>query len=368
MQVPFTDLKSQNNVIREEALSSIADIIDNSSFILGKAVTDFESAFAEEHEVKHCIAVSSGTDANHLALWAQDIKSGDEVIMPANTFIATAWGATLCGAKPVFADCHGKSYNIDPEKIEEKITDKTKAVVAVHLYGQTADLDPIREITERKNILLIEDAAQSHIALYKGKKAGGLSSAASFSFYPGKNLGAFGEGGAVTTNDDELAQRIRMLRDHGSDKKYYHKYYGHNYRMEGIQGAALGLKLKHLETWTEKRRAAAAKYSELLGGTERIILPEEMDYGKHVYHLYVIRIKERDQLQKYLNASGISTGLHYPVPLHLQECFKELGYSKKDFPNSESLADECLSLPMFPGISDEQISYVSDKIKHFLKG
>ncbi|MBK9332830.1 MAG: DegT/DnrJ/EryC1/StrS family aminotransferase [Ignavibacteria bacterium] len=368
MQVPFTDLKSQNNVIREEALSTIADIIDNSSFILGKAVTDFETAFAKAHEVKHCIAVSSGTDANHLALWAHGIKAGDEVIMPANTFIATAWGATLCGAKPVFADCHEKSYNIDPEKIEEKITENTKAIVAVHLYGQTAELDLLREIAEKKNILLIEDAAQSHIALYKGKKAGGLSSAASFSFYPGKNLGAFGEGGAVTTNDDELARKIKMLRDHGSDKKYYHKYHGHNYRMEGIQGAVLGLKLKHLEAWTEKRRAAAAKYTEVLIGTERIILPEEMEYGKHVYHLYVIRIKNRDKLQKFLFENGISTGLHYPVPLHLQECFKNLGYCKNDFPNSETLANECLSLPMFPDISDEQINYVCDKIKHFLKG
>ncbi|MBS1516822.1 MAG: DegT/DnrJ/EryC1/StrS family aminotransferase [Bacteroidetes bacterium] len=367
MNVPFTDLKKQNELIREEAISSITDIIDNSSFILGKSVKEFEEDFAAEHGVKHCIAVSSGTDANHLALWANGITHGDEVIIPANTFIATAWGATLCGAVPVFADCDARSYNIDPVKAEEKITDRTKAIVAVHLYGQTADINNLRDTAERKNILLIEDAAQAHIAEYKGKKAGSLSAAASFSFYPGKNLGAFGEGGAVTTDNDELAKKIRMLRDHGSEKKYYHEFFGHNYRMEGIQGAVLGLKLKHLSEWTEKRRAAASKYRELLSGIEQITLPEEMDYGKHVYHLFVILFSKRDELQNYLNENGISTGLHYPVPLHLQKCFSHLGYRKNDFPVTEKIAEQCLSLPMFPDISDDQINYVCEKIKHFLK-
>lgn len=368
MQVPFTDLKMQNDLIKDEAISSITNIIENSSFILGKYVTDFEEAFANAHDAKHCIAVSSGTDANHLALWANGIKEGDEVIMPANTFIATAWGATLCGAVPVFADCHPESYNIDPEKIEEKITEKTKAIVAVHLYGQSANMDALKDISDRHNLILIEDAAQAHLAEYKEKKAGSLSTVASFSFYPGKNLGAFGEGGAVTTNVDELARKIRMLRDHGSERKYHHEYYGHNYRMEAVQGAVLNLKLMHLKKWTEKRRAAARKYSELLKDTEEIILPLEMEYGKHVYHLYVIQFAEREKLQNYLTSCGIGTGLHYPVPLHMQKCFFDLNYKISDFPVSEKLASQCLSLPMFPDISTEQIEYVCDKIKHFIKG
>lgn len=367
MQIPFIDFKKLHEPIKEETGTAIQNVINNNAFILGKAVTDFENDFGKAHGVKHCIGVSSGTDANHLALWALDIKEGDEVIIPANTFIATAWGATLCGATPVFVDCESGSYNIDPKKIEEKITPKTKAIVAVHLYGQPADLDELRKIADKNNLILLEDAAQSHIAEYKEKRIGGLSKAASFSFYPGKNLGAFGEGGAVTTNDDGLAQKIRMLRDHGSMKKYYHEYYGHNYRMEGIQGAVLGVKLKYLEDWTKKRRDAAKKYAELLKDVKEIKLPEEMPYANHVYHLFVVQTKDRDKLQKFLNENEISTGLHYPIPLHLQKCFEHLGYKKGDFPETEKLADECLSLPMFPDITDEQIKYVCDKIKEFFK-
>ena len=367
MQIPFIDFKKLHQPIKEETGAAIQNVIDNNAFVLGKAVSDFEADFANAHDVKHCIAVSSGTDANHLVLWGLGLKEGDEVIIPANTFIATAWGATLCGATPVFVDCEPDNYNIDPKKIEEKITPKTKAIVAVHLYGQPADMDEIRKIADKHNIYLAEDAAQSHIAKYKEKPAGGLSVAASFSFYPGKNLGAFGEGGAVTTNDDELAKKIRMLRDHGSDKKYYHEYYGHNYRMEGIQGAVLGVKLKYLEEWTDRRRAAAKKYKGFLKSIEQIFLPEEMSYARHVYHLYVITTPERDRLQKYLQDNGIASGLHYPVPLHLQKCFEHLGYKKGDFPVTEKLADECLSLPMFPDLSEEQIEYISEKIKHFFK-
>ncbi|MDZ4712976.1 MAG: DegT/DnrJ/EryC1/StrS family aminotransferase [bacterium] len=347
--------------------SAIKKVIDNNAFILGKSVSDFENEFAKAHDVKHCIAVSSGTDANHLVLWALGIKPGDEVIIPANTFIATAWGATLCGATPVFADCESDSYNIDPKKIEEKITANTKAIVAVHLYGQPADMDEIRKIAEKHNIHLIEDSAQSHIAEYKGKKVGGLSEAASFSFYPGKNLGAFGEGGAVTTNNDELAAKIRMLRDHGSSKKYYHEMFGHNYRMDGIQGAVLGVKLKHLNEWTNTRRAAAQRYNEHLHDVKEIKLPEEMLYSNHVYHLFVIQTDNRDALQKFLNDNDIGNGLHYPVPLHLQICFEHLGYVKGDFPETERLSDSCLSLPMFPDITDEQIGYICENIKEFFK-
>lgn len=367
MQIPFIDFRKLHEPIKEETYTAIQNVINNNAFILGKAVTDFESDFAKAHGVKHCIGVSSGTDANHLALWASDIKEGDEIIIPANTFIATAWGATLCGATPVFVDCESDSYNIDPKKIEEKITPKTKAIVAVHLYGQPADMDELKKVAEKHDLILLEDAAQSHIAEYKGKRIGGLSKAASFSFYPGKNLGAFGEGGAVTTNDDELAQKIKMLRDHGSMKKYYHEYYGHNYRMEGIQGAVLGVKLKYLENWTKKRRDAAKKYTELLKDVKEIKLPEEMPYANHVYHLFVVQTKDRDKLQKFLNENEISTGLHYPIPLHLQKCFEHLGYKRGDFPQTEKLADECLSLPMFPDLTDEQINYVCDKIKEFFK-
>lgn len=367
MQIPFIDFRKLHEPIKEETYTAIQNVINNNAFILGKAVTDFESDFAKAHGVKHCIGVSSGTDANHLALWASDIKEGDEIIIPANTFIATAWGATLCGATPVFVDCESDSYNIDPKKIEEKITPKTKAIVAVHLYGQPADMDELKKVAEKHDLILIEDAAQSHIAEYKGKRIGGLSKAASFSFYPGKNLGAFGEGGAVTTNDDDLAQKIKMLRDHGSMKKYYHEYYGHNYRMEGIQGAVLGVKLKYLENWTKKRRDAAKKYTELLKDVKEIKLPEEMPYANHVYHLFVVQTKDRDKLQKFLNENEISTGLHYPIPLHLQKCFEHLGYKRGDFPQTEKLADECLSLPMFPDLTDEQINYVCDKIKEFFK-
>jgi len=372
MQVPFLDLKVQYKSIKSEIDPAIQNILDNTAFVLGKAVSNFETAFAKEHEVKHCLGVSSGTDGNHLALWALGIQPGDEIIIPADTFIATAWGATLCGAKPVFVDCEADSYNIDPTKVEAAITKKTKAIVAVHLYGQPADLDPLREIVNKYKIFLVEDCAQAHFAEYKGKRVGGLSDAASFSFYPGKNLGAYGEGGAVTTNNDEVAKKVRMLRDHGAVQKYYHEMLGHNYRMEGIQGAVLGVKLKHLDKWTEGRRRAAKKYYELLKDFSFITLPKEMSYAKHVYHLFVIQVntdgsKGRDDLAKYLNDSGVSTGLHYPIPLHLQPCFKDLGYVKGKFPVTEKLADCGLSLPMYPELSDDQIHYVYETIKDFFK-
>jgi dTDP-4-amino-4,6-dideoxygalactose transaminase len=370
MQVPFLDLKIQYKSIKDVVNPAIQNILDNTSFILGKAVNDFEKAFAEAHNVKHCSGVSSGTDGNHLASWALGVGNGDEVIIPANTFIATAWGATLCGAKPVFVDCDPFNYNLDADKLYDAITPKTKAVVAVHLYGQPADLDPITVITKERNLFLIEDCAQAHLAEYKEKRVGGLSDAACFSFYPGKNLGAYGEGGAVTTNNDEVANKVKMLRDHGALQKYHHESVGHNYRMEGIQGAVLGVKLKYLDKWTDGRRKVAAKYKELLGDLEQIILPQEMKYSRHVFHLYVIQLQDgnvekRDSLAKFLNENGVATGLHYPIPLHLQKCFSDLGYKKGDFPVSEKLAENGLSLPMYPELQDNQIEYVSEKIKEF---
>lgn len=379
MNIPFLDLKTQYRSIKKEIDDAVLNVLDSSSFVLGKNVSNFENAFAQAHGAKHCIGVSSGTDGNHMVLWALGIGPGDEVIVPANTFIATAWGATLCGATPVFVDCHPESYNIDPAKVEAAITPRTKAIVAVHLYGQAADIAPLKETAARRNLWLVEDAAQSHLAEYKGKKIGTMSAACSFSFYPGKNLGAYGEAGAVMTDDDELARKFRMMRDHGAEQKYVHEIFGHNYRMEAIQGAVLGVKLRHVEKWTEGRRRVAARYRELLGDLESIMLPAEMPYAKHVYHLYVIQVKGegsrvnggnsslRDELRKFLTEREIATGLHYPVPLHLQPCFSSLGYKKGEFPVTETLAETGLSLPMYPELSEEQIQFVAASIADFFK-
>ena len=376
MEVPFLDLKVQYKSIKNEIDTAIQKVLDNTAFILGPSVVEFEKEFAKIHNVKYCLGTSSGTDGNHLALWNLDIGSGDEVIIPANTFIATAWGATLCGATPVFVDCHTESYNIDPGKVERAITKRTKAIVAVHLYGQSADMDSLKKITEEYKIHLVEDAAQAHLAEYKGKKVGSLSEVTSFSFYPGKNLGAYGEAGAIVTNDEDIFQKIKKLREHGQSKKYYHETFGHNYRMEGIQGAVLEVKLKYIDKWTNQRRRVADRYRELLNNLEQIILPVEMPDHKHVYHLYVIKVnvgdrrknqEVRNNLQDYLQEQKISTGLHYPVPLHMQECFKHLGHKQGDFPETEMLAESGLSLPMYPELSDDQIEYVVSKIKYFLR-
>jgi dTDP-4-amino-4,6-dideoxygalactose transaminase len=365
MKVPFLDLKIQYQSIKDEINPAIQNVLDNTAFVLGKAVADFENEFKREHNVRHCFGVSSGTDGNHMVLWGLGIGPGEEVIIPGNTFIATAWGATLCGAKPVFVDCDIESYNIDPKKVEAAITPRTKAIVAVHLYGQPADLDHLMDIARRHNVFLVEDCAQAHFAEYNGKRVGGLSHASSFSFYPGKNLGAYGEGGAVATNDDALGKKFKMMRDHGADRKYEHDIPGHNYRMEGIQGAVLGVKLKHLAAWTDARRRNAQLYNELLKGIPGIVIPREMPYAKHVYHLYVIRTPHRDRMQKHLEIKGISTGLHYPIPLHLQRVFKALGYKEGGLPVTEKLAGEILSLPIYAELTEEQIGYVCSSIREF---
>ena len=376
MNVPFLDLKAQYNSIKNEINPAIQNILDSSSFVLGKAVEDFEREFATLHNVKYCVALNTGTAGNHVALWALGIKPGDEVIIPANTFIATAWGATLCGAKPVFVDCEPEGYNIDPNKVEAAITKNTKAIVAVHLYGQPANMNVLIEIANKHNLYLVEDAAQAHYAEYENKKVGNFGIITSFSFYPGKNLGAYGEGGAIITNDEQLARKAKMLRDHGSLEKYQHHVFGHNYRMEGLQGAVLGVKLKHLAHWTEKRREVARKYNEFLKGVEFIDLPAEKPNVKHVYHLYVVQILKgggektksvRDKLVLDLKEKGIATGLHYPIPLHLQKCFSYLNYNYGDFPISETLSDACLSLPIYPEITDDQIEFVSTNILKFFK-
>ncbi|MCZ7609041.1 MAG: DegT/DnrJ/EryC1/StrS family aminotransferase [Ignavibacterium sp.] len=374
MNIPFLDLKANYNSIKSEVNAAIQQVLDNTAYILGSSVQNFERDFSAAHQVKYCLGTSSGTDANHLVLWGLGIGAGDEVIVPANTFIATAWGATLCGATPVFVDCDPETYDIDPAKVEKAITKKTKAIVAVHLYGQSADLDSLIDIAKKHSLILVEDAAQAHLAEYKGKLVGGLTEAASFSYYPGKNLGAYGEGGAVTTNNEALYNKIKKLREHGQSQKYYHDILGHNYRMEGIQGAVLEVKLKYLSKWTDARRSVAAKYNEGLKNFAKVITPKEASYAKHVYHLYVIQLNDgsleksnqlRDKLKDFLTQNGVNVGLHYPIPLHMQECFKNLGYKKGDFPISEKIAEAGLSLPMFPELTDEQINYVIEKIKEF---
>ncbi len=365
MNIPLVDLKGQYRSIKSEIDTAIQEVIDKSSFILGQAVTDFESEFARAHNVKHCIAVGSGTDALHLALWGLGISRGDEVITVPYTFIATAEAISLTGATPVFIDIEPKTYTMDPAKIEGALTPKTKALIPVHLYGQPAAMEPIMEIARRHNLKVVEDAAQAHLAKYKGRSVGEFGACTCFSFYPGKNLGAYGEAGAVITNDDVLAQKLRQLRDHGQSRKYEHEFWGHNYRMDGIQGAVLRVKLKYLPRWTERRRAIARMYDAGLKEIAGVGLPFESPDTYHVYHLYVIATKRRGELQKYLGEKGISTGLHYPKSLHMQAAYADLHYSKGSFPLSEKAADECISLPIYAEMTNEQVGYVIKTVKDF---
>ncbi len=367
MKVPIVDLQAQHAAIRPELDAAIKTVIDNSAFILGKAVSDFEAAYAKAHNAKHCIALGSGTDALHLALWAQGITQGDEVITVPYTFIATTAAISLLGAKPVFIDIDPKTYTMSVEAIEKAITPKTKAILPVHLYGQPANMIGIMEVAKKHNLIVIEDAAQSQLAKYDGKFVGEYGIMACFSFYPVKNLGAFGEAGAIITNDDALALKLRQLRDHGQVTKYNHEMIGHNYRMDGLQGAVLGVKLNYLQKWTERRRAIAGMYRTLLGGISEVLLPYEDPKAYHVYHLFVIRTKKRDEVQKFLGEQGISTALHYSRGVHMQKAYNYLGYRVGDFPETESAANECISIPLFPEMSDEQVVYVAEKVKEFFK-
>ncbi len=355
--IPFVDLKAQYQSIKHEVDAAIQRVLDNTSFILGREVEAFEEAFAEYAGAKFCVGVSNGTAAVQLAVMACGLKQGDEVIVPANTFFATAEGVSTAGAVPVFVDADPHSYNIDVTKIEAAITPQTRAIMPVHLYGQAADLDSIFEIAARHNLLVIEDAAQAHGSLYKGKRVGALGHAGSFSFYPGKNLGAYGEGGAVLTNDEEVARQLRLLRDHGSERKYHHQIIGYNFRLEGIQGAVLSVKLKYLDGWNNLRREHAEAYNKLLKESG-LVLPREMDYARHIYHLYVVQSDERDALQKSLAEAGVQTGIHYPIPIHLQLAYAFLGHKLGDFPEAERQASHVLSLPLFPELKHEQIEQV----------
>jgi dTDP-4-amino-4,6-dideoxygalactose transaminase len=362
MRVPFVDLSLLHREIEEELKGVFSRVLANSSFVLGPEVEQFEQDFSAYCGTTQCIAVNTGTAAIHLVLAALGIGPGDEVITVSHTFIATAEAITAVGATPVFIDIDPISFCMDAEKIETAITSRTRAIMPVHLYGQVADMDPILAVANRYGIPVVEDACQAHGAEYKGCRAGSLGIAGCFSFYPGKNLGALGEGGAVTTNDPELAQRIRMWRDHGSRKKYEHQFAGHNMRMEGLQGGILAVKLKYLDRWNHLRRLAADDYAISLGGSQ-LTLPAEMPYGRHVYHLYVVQADDRDGLRRQLAEAGVESGLHYPIPLHLQEAYRHLGYNKGAFPVTERVKDHILSLPIYPGITNEAIAQVAAEVQ-----
>jgi dTDP-4-amino-4,6-dideoxygalactose transaminase len=363
MKIPFLDLKAQNNSIKTEIDKNIKEIIDNSSFILGPSVEMLENEFAKFCNVKYSIGVNSGTAGLHLALLSLGIKQGDEVITVPNTFIATAEAISHCGATPVFCDIDESTFNIDVKLIEEKINDKTKAIIPVHLYGSSCDMDKINEIAKKHDLFVIEDSCQAHGAEYKGRKTGSSSDIAVFSFYPGKNIGAFGEGGIIVTNNKELAEKCKLLRAHGENPKNTHLVIGYNYRMEGIQGAVLNVKLKYLLQWNEARREKAKSYSELLQNI--VITPKIPNDNLSVFYLYVIRHKNRDKLKDFLEKNGVATGIHYERPIHLQKAYSHLGYKEGDFPVAEKVMKEILSLPIYPELTLEQIQHICKLIKEF---
>ena len=367
MEVPFLDLKAQNQALKTEILPLWEEILDSAGFIGGKHVNAFEEDFAHACGVKHCVAVNSGTDALRFIFLALDLEPGDEIITVSNTFIATTEAITQAGGKIVFVDVDPVTYNIDPAKIEEVITPRTRGIVPVHLYGQPADMDPILAIAKKHGLWVVEDACQAHLAEYKGCKAGSMGIAAAFSFYPGKNMGACGEGGVVTTNDENLAAKVRMLRDHGQSRKYHHEMEGYNGRCDALQAAALRVKLKHLPAWNEARRKNAQCYFELLQDTDGIVLPKINQKCLSVFHLFVIQVEKRDIVQEALGKVGISTGLHYPIPLHMQKAYQHMGLAVGSFPVAEACAKRLLSLPMYPELSEEQIAYVCDCLGEILK-
>jgi len=369
VKVPFVDLRKQYEGLRKEIENLLNDIFDNTAYICGKYVALFENAFAVLHGFKHFIGVNSGTSAVHLMLWASGIERNDEVVIPVNTFIATAEAISLCGATPVFVDVDINTYNINYNELEKVVSKRTKAIIPVHLYGLSANMSEILKFAREKEISIFEDACQAHYAAYKGTRVGNFGIAGAFSFYPGKNIGAFGEAGGVSVNSEELYIKMKKMRDHGSEEKYKHELIGHNYRMEEIQAAVLYVKIKYLKNWIEQRRKIASYYKKYLSELEGVVCPIEPEDCYHVYHLFVIRVLngKRNRLKNYLYENGIMTGLHYPIPLHLQKAYKSLGYKKGDFPVAEKIADEILSLPIYPELDLKQVEYVCDKIHQFFK-
>lgn len=363
-KISWVSFEPMQKELREEMLSKFEEMYDKQIYIQGDEYSKFNKEFAEYIGVKHAIGVGNGLDGLMLLLRAYDISAGDEVIVPSNTFIATALAVTYVGATPIFVEPILEEYNINPDLIEEKITSKTKAIMAVHLYGQCADMDRINEIAKKHNLIVIEDAAQAHGATYKGKKAGSLGNAAAFSLYPGKNLGALGDGGIITTNDDEIAKKVAALCCYGSDYKYHHIYKGVNSRLDEIQCGFLRLKLKNLDKWNEDRNRIASKY---LSGIKnpKIILPIVNKNNYHVWHIFAVRCDNRDELEKYLNENGIGTNKHYPTPMHLQGAYSDLNIKKGELPLAEDISSHELSIPMYYGMTDEEIQYVIDVINKF---
>ena len=366
MKIPFVDLKSQYASIKDEIDASISQVLTKAAFVGGPFLEKFELQFAEFCGTRHCIGVGNGTDAIFIALNALGIGPGDEVITAANSFIATSEAVTMAGARVVFADIDPSTFNLDIRDLERKITPRTRAIIAVHLYGQPADMDPILKIAREHDLEVVEDAAQAHGALYKGKKIGTLGDMATFSFYPGKNLGAYGDGGAIVTDNDETAKRARMFANHGRAEKYNHTFEGVNSRLDGLQAAILSAKLNHLEEWTEKRRANAYLYNSHLKDSG-LITPVEINDVRAVYHLYVVRVddKRRSGLQEHLKSRGIGTGIHYPITLPNLKAYEQLGHVESDFPEATRASREILSLPMFPELTEEQIIYIKDAVNDF---
>ena len=365
MTVPFLDLKAQYQSIRDEIGPALQAVLDQTAFAGGPFVQRFEEQFAPYCGCEHAVGVGNGTDALWAALLALGVGPGDEVITAVNTFIATAEAISFTGARPVFVDIDEKTCNLDPALLEGAITDRTRAVIPVHLYGQMADMDPIVDIARSRGLAVIEDASQAHGAEYKGRRAGSVGDIGCFSFYPGKNLGAYGEAGAAVTSNAEWARFMRMFRDHGQDRKYYHQMVGWNGRMDGFQGAVLEVKMRHIEAWTEARRANAALYGQALADVGDIVAPFEADWARHVYHIYAIRAPRRDALMDFLKERGVFCAIHYPVPLHLQEAYAPLGQGAGDFPVAEQVAGELVSLPMFAELTEAQIGEVADGIRAF---
>ena len=366
MHVPFVDLRAQYLSLKAEIDAAIQSVLDRSAFILGSEVEAFEAAFAAYLGVRHAVAVGSGTDALRLALEALGIGPGDEVITVPNTYIATCEAVSHTRAAFRWVEVDSRTYNMDPARLEAAITPRTRAVLPVHLYGQPADMAPIVELARRHGLRVIEDACQAHGARYRGRRVGTLGDAACFSFYPGKNLGAYGDGGAVVTDDDEVAERVRVLRNHGQKVKYLHLVEGYCHRLDNLQAAVLAVKLPHLDAWNAARRTHARLYDRLLAGVRGVVPPYVRPDVEHVYHLYVVQVPERDRVQAHLRAAGIETGVHYPIPLHQQPAYAHLGHGPQDYPLSAAAAPRLLSLPMYPELTGEQIQYVVDSLAEAL--
>lgn len=365
--IPVLDLRAQYEAIKDEAMAAIRATAERCAFILGPDVDEFETAFAAHVGARHCVGVNSGTSALHLALIAAGVGPGDEVITSPMTFVATAWAISYVGATPVFADVDLVSRTLDPELVERRITPRTRAILPVHLYGATADMNPLLELGRRHGIPVIEDAAQAHGARYGDRGAGTMGLAGCFSFYPGKNLGAYGEAGALVTDDDEVARRARALRDHAQERRYHHDEIGYNYRMDGFQGAVLGVKLKYLDAWTEARRRLADRYLDALADLP-LELPTELPNRRNVWHLFVVLHPLRDLIRLRLEKKRIQTGLHYPTPVHLQKAYAHLGHREGDFPAAERVARECLTLPLYPELSDAAQDRVVEALRDVLQG